>query len=244
MARRKKISNDEPKGDEWLATFSDMVTLLLTFFVLLYSMSTVDDQKMKQISEAFKTMMNGKSGETLLEYDLYNGQVPLIGGESDIEEFIDTEQTTQEKMYNELKKFVEENSLEGVIDILESERGILIQMRDNILFGTASSSLRNESLVILDKISSLIQDLPNDILVEGHSDNRPINTPQFPSNWELSTDRAVNVVRYFVESKGLNPKRFSAAGYGEYQPVAPNDTDDNMAKNRRVNIVILANESE
>lgn len=240
MARRKKQQDDGLKGDEWLATYSDCITLLLTFFILLYAMASVDQQKMERLSQAFKTVMAGESGDTIMEYDLYNGKVPLIGGEADIEEVIDEAEMEQLKMYNDVKKFVDENNLNEVVDIIDSERGVVIQLRDNILFETSSSALREDSKYVLSKINSLIGSLPNHILVEGHTDNRPINTAQFPSNWELSTDRAVNVVRYFTETMGQSAGKFSAAGYGEYQPIAANDTESNMAKNRRVNILIMA----
>ena len=97
---------------------------------------------------------------------------------------------------------------------------------------------------ILNKLASIISPIDNPILIEGHTDNRSINTSKYPSNWELSTDRAVNVVRYFVEVMGQEPKRFSAIGYGEFQPVASNDTYENMSKNRRVDILIVTADKE
>lgn len=247
MARKKGAPQDEPRGDEWLATYSDTITLLLTFFVLLYSMATVDTQKMKQMSEAFQVVMSGQKADSIMQYDLYNGQVPLIGGESPIEELPDEAidgDVVEESMYFQVKKFVEEYDLSEVVDIINSERGIVIQLRDNILFETSSSALRNDSKVVLDKISTLIGSLQNNIIIEGHTDNRPINTSKFPSNWELSVDRAVNVVRYFVENKSLTASRFSAAGYGEFQPIEPNNTVENMARNRRVNILIMTTDGE
>ncbi|MBB6714626.1 flagellar motor protein MotB [Clostridium gasigenes] len=240
MARKKKQQEGGLTGDEWLATYADCITLLLTFFVLLYAMSSVEQEKMDSLSQAFKTVMAGESGDTIMKYDLYNGTVPLIGGEADIETPVDDAATAQQQMYDNVKKFVEENNLEKVVEIINSERGIVIQLRDNILFETSSSILRGDSKEVLGKINSLIGSVPNQILVEGHTDNRIINTSKFPSNWELSVDRSVNVVRYFIENMGQNPARFSAAGYGEYQPVAANDSEENMAKNRRVDILIMA----
>lgn len=239
---RKKVQRDEPSGDEWLATYSDCVTLLMTFFVLLYAMSSVDEAKMKALSQAFRSVMAGESGDSILEYSLYNGDVPLIGGEIPTDD-IDGDKI-EESMYQKVNKFVEEHELESVVEIIESERGIVIQLRENILFETAKSSLRNDSKEILSSIAKLISSLDNNIMVEGHTDNRPISTADFPSNWELSVDRAVNVVRYFVETEGINPRRLSATGYGEYQPVANNDTEENMARNRRVNILIMTNDNE
>ena len=189
-------------------------------------------------------MMSGEGGNNLLEYNLYNGEVPLIGGET--EEAIEggEELTEQKKLYNNLKKFVADNNLQGVVEIIDDERGIAMQLRDNILFETSSSDLREESKEILDKLLTIISPMDNPILIEGHTDNRAIKTSKFPSNWELSADRAVNVVRYFVEVRGQDPKRFSAIGYGEFQPVAPNDSYEGMAKNRRVDILIVTADKE
>lgn len=244
MARKKKNSEGGLKGDEWLPTYADTVTLLLTFFVLLYSLSSVDAEKTKSVGQAFTSMMEGNAGTSLLEYNMYNGEVPLIGGETP--DYIEggEELTEQQRMYKDVKKFVNDNNLSSVVDIIDDERGIVIQLRDNILFETSSSDLREDSKEVLNKISSLIASLENPIFIEGHTDNRPINTSRFPSNWELSADRAINVVRYFIEVEGQDPKRFSASGYGEFHPVAPNDTYENMAKNRRVDILIMTTEEE
>lgn len=239
---RKKVNRDEPKGDEWLATYSDCVTLLMTFFVLLYAMSSVDENKMRALSQAFRTVMAGEAGDTILEYSLYNGDVPLIGGEIPTDT-IDGEKI-EESMYYQVSKFVDEHDLEAVVDIIESDLGVVIQLRDNILFETSKSDLRSESKEILDSIAALISSMNNNIVVEGHTDNRPINTAEFPSNWELSVDRAVNVVRYFVENGKIDPSRLSATGYGEFQPIVDNDTEENMEKNRRVNILIMTNDKE
>ncbi len=239
---RKKVNRDEPKGDEWLATYSDCVTLLMTFFVLLYAMSSVDENKMRALAQAFRSVMAGEAGDTILEYSLYNGDVPLIGGEIPTDT-VDGEKI-EESMYYQVSKFVADHDLEAVVDIIESDLGVVIQLRDNILFETSKSDLRSESKEILDSISGLISSLNNNIVVEGHTDNRPINTAEFPSNWELSVDRAVNVVRYFVENGKIDPKRLSATGYGEFQPIVDNDTEENMEKNRRVNILIMTNDKE
>ena len=239
---RKKVNRDEPKGYEWLATYSDCVTLLMTFFVLLYAMSSVDENKMRALAQAFRSVMAGEAGDTILEYSLYNGDVPLIGGEIPTDT-VDGEKI-EESMYYQVSKFVADHDLEAVVDIIESDLGVVIQLRDNILFETSKSDLRSESKEILDSISGLISSLNNNIVVEGHTDNRPINTAEFPSNWELSVDRAVNVVRYFVENGKIDPKRLSATGYGEFQPIVDNDTEENMEKNRRVNILIMTNDEE
>ena len=239
---RKKVQRDEPSGDEWLATYSDCVTLLMTFFVLLYAMSSTDEAKMRALSQAFRSVMAGEGGDSILEYNLYNGDVPLIGGETPTDT-VDGE-NIEESMYYQVSKFVKEHELEAAVEIIETEQGVAIQVRESILFETSKSTLREDSKEVLASIAELLSSIDNTIVVEGHTDNRPISTAEFPSNWELSVDRAVNVVKYFVENTGIDPKRLSATGYGEHHPVVPNDTEENMAKNRRVNILIIADDKE
>lgn len=243
MARKKKDDSGGLTGNEWLGTYSDCVTLLLTFFVLLYSMSSVDAEKVQSISKAF-SLMSGQAGDTFLEYDLYEGSQPIIGGEGKSEEILDTVEGESQTMYKDVKDFLDENELNSIVSISEDERGVILKVKDNILFESGKATLIENSQEILNKINALISTLPNSIIIEGHTDNVPISNSNYPSNWELSTQRAVNVVRYFVEKNNQNPSRFSAAGYGEFKPDVENNSDENRARNRRVNILIVANNKE
>lgn len=241
MARKKK-KGEEGGGATWLDTYADTVTLLMTFFVLLYSMSTLDEAKFQQLSSAFNEVMSGKAADSILQYNLYDGEVPLVGGESKVESTDASKvEDAAEKTYEEVKEFVEKNNLSEGIKVIPNEKGVNLQLKDSILFETGKADLKANSKEVLDQISYLIANLPNDIEVEGHTDNVPINTSEYHSNWELSTNRATTVVRYFVEVKHLNAARFSAAGYGEYHPLVPNTSDENRAQNRRVNILICTN---
>lgn len=148
-------------------------------------------------------------------------------------------------MYDKVKEYLEKNKLTAdIADVTSDKRGVIIELRDNILFDTGKATLKPESKEVLNKINALISTLPNNIVVEGHTDNIPISNSKYPSNWELSTMRATTVVRYFTEVGGEDPSKISAAGYGEYKPVVENTTDENRAKNRRVNILIVANNEE
>lgn len=243
MARRNKqrSQSDEPKGDEWLATYSDCITLLLTFFVLLYSMSSVNEDKLKAISAALQSVLSGSSADSILEFNMNNGEVPVEGSEiklddNDIFEEVDENAV----MYEKIKKFVEEHGLEDIVEIREDKRGIVMQLRDSILFESGKAELIMESKKILSTIGDMLNTIDNNIVVEGHTDNLPINTYKYASNWELSAARAVNVVKYFVEEEKLSASRFTASGNGEYQPIVENNSEENRAKNRRVNILILA----
>ncbi len=242
MARKKK-SGQGPAGATWLDTYCDTVTLLMTFFVLLYSMSSLDSEKIKQLSNAFNQVMAGKSASSILEYNLYDGEVPLVGGESKYEAQT-TDQSTSQQTYDEVNEYVQDNQLNDVLSIVQDERGIILQMKDSILFETGEANLKPESKAILDKVSDLIATMPNNIIIEGHTDNVPIKTSQFDSNWELSGTRAIKVLRYFTETKNLSPDRFSASGYGEQKPVTGNSTEEERALNRRVNILIVASNEE
>ena len=246
MARKKKQDDGGLTGDEWLGTYSDCVTLLLTFFILLYSMSTVDAAKVQAISEAF-SMMTGREADSILEFQQYDGNQPVIGGETKYENLGEesSEEEVQSKMYDKVKEYLEKNKLTAdIADVTSDKRGVIIELRDNILFDTGKATLKPESKEVLNKINALISTLPNNIVVEGHTDNIPISNSKYPSNWELSTMRATTVVRYFTEVGGEDPSKISAAGYGEYKPVVENTTDENRAKNRRVNILIVANNEE
>lgn len=138
-----------------------------------------------------------------------------------------------------IKEYVDTNDLGNKISVWLDERGLMIRFLDTTLFDLGQADLKPEARLILDNVAQILVSMPNRIRVEGHTDDLPINTYRFPSNWELSTNRATTVVRYFIEHHGLSPEQFSAAGYGEWHPVAPNDTVEQRAQNRRVDIVIL-----
>ena len=247
MARKKK-KKVEIAGATWLDTYADTITLLMTFFVLLFSMSTLDAAKFKEIARAFNSVFAGESGDSILEFDIYNGEAPIIGGEvkdeSNMEKVDPNGVASEESTYDEVKEFVQANDLASIVEITSDERGVIIQIKDSILFEVGKAELKADSLDVLNKINALIATLPNNIIIEGHTDNVPISTYQYPSNYELSGARAAIVLRYFTEEMKQNPSRFVFQGYGETKPIRPNDNDENRAKNRRVNILIVANNKE
>jgi chemotaxis protein MotB len=117
-------------------------------------------------------------------------------------------------------------------------RGLVIHLPELLFFNSGEASFRQDGQPLLDKLAGILIKIPNHVVIEGHTDDRPIHTPQFPSNWELSTHRATNLVRYFIETHHLSPTRFTAAGYGEYAPMADNDSEANRRLNRRVDVII------
>lgn len=240
MSKRKKAPESEINTEAWLATYADTITLVLTFFVLLYSYSSVDSVKFKQLTNSLSSVFTGQNSNSILQFN-YNGEVPIVGPPQNMGP---QEGGEQDQMYNKVKNFVDSNNLKDAVKIKKDSRGIIMELKDSILFDIGKADIKEESKPILDKLSVLMASLSNEITVEGHTDNVPIHNYEFASNWELSTQRAVNVLKYFVQNKGFAPNRFQAAGYGEHRPIAKNDTYENRAKNRRVNILISTGEKE
>lgn len=241
---RKKCPESKKGAPEWMATYGDMVTLLMCFFVLLFAFSSIDAQKFEAVMESFQGSAGVLSGgKSLSEAPFVFDAMP--------ESKTSKEQVIEMKKLEDLKEKVEEylekNDMEAQVDLELESRGLVIRFKDNVLFSPGSAVINEESYAILDFLAGLMLSeelISEEIRVEGHTDNVPINTPTHPSNWELSTNRATNVVRYFVEESGMAPIRISAAGYSEYRPIASNETIDGRAANRRVDIVVINKEAD
>lgn len=240
-----KKSKKEVRTDEWLGTFADTMTLLLTFFVLLYSMSTVNEQKFKQLSNSFQLMFNGSSSQNVLDFNTSSGEVPIVGQPEMTEGEKNSSQHMQDNVYEQVMEIVMENNLKSDVNVYEDEQGINIQMKETVLFNSGKANLLPESKEILSKINTIISNINNKIIIEGHTDNVPINSDIYPTNWHLSSARSISVMQYFINEKGnKNPERFMAVSCGEYSPIVPNDSDEHRAQNRRVNIIIVTNKKE
>ncbi len=238
---RKKSGKEEMRTDGWMATFSDTMTLLLTFFVLLYSFSTVDAAKFEQIASSLQSVLTGQTGKSVLDLNVKSGEVPLVGEPVPTT----TPNTDTEDVYQKVQAFVKDKKLENTVVIVSDSRGVVLQLKSNILFQSAKAEIIANSKPVLDSINALIATLPNDIVIEGHTDNMPISNFEYKNNWQLSSARALNVLEYFVNiKKQANPKRFKSVACGEYQPIVPNNSEVNKALNRRVNILIVASEKE
>ena len=225
MARRKK-KGDEIKTDGWMDTFADTMTLLLTFFILLYSISAVDSEKLKELSQA---LQHSLTGDTSIEevQSIDDLKVELEKG------------TKYEDLAAKLNKIIEQNSLTDEIKIREEDRGIVLELDESILFDPGKAHIKESSIPILDTIAKIIQETNNEIVAEGNTDNVPVNNTEYKSNWQLSADRALNIVDYLIEKKNIDPNRISIKGYGEFNPIAPNDNAENRSKNRRVDILVV-----
>ncbi len=236
-ARAAESSLRAKKSDEkletagmmrWLLTYADMITLMLALFIILFAMSTISRVKVqafaKQVSAGFNNVWTvnqppngGANGEASFEA---SSSIPAIA--------------------RELEKFVKKNHLENQVQIHAQARGLVITLlSDKSYYDSGSAVMRPETLHILDQIAPLLKRNGNEIAVEGNTDNVPISTSSYPTNWELSAARAVGVARHLVEADGISPTRVSAAGYGEFRPRNANGTEEQRQQNRRVDIVLL-----
>ncbi|HAE61913.1 MAG TPA: chemotaxis protein MotB [Eubacteriaceae bacterium] len=243
--RRKKSENGSSGGaPAWMATFSDMMTLLLTFFILLYSISTVDVQKFKDISYSLQAVLMGEGQPTIFEGQETTTDIPLEDQDKVVQDILEQSTIKEEtlKMYAQVQEYVNEHGLEADVNVSLNRSGVFVDIKEAILFESGEADLKTGGKEILNQLEGLFLQFPNEIVVEGHTDNVPIKTASYPTNWELSADRAVTVVRYLCEEKSVPERRLSAIGYGEHRPIADNDTASNRALNRRVNLLIIMDE--
>ena len=228
---KKKKTHEEPENHErWLLTYSDLITLLLGLFVILYAMSKVDAEKYAEVAAALGGVFGG--GES--------GKMTVMkGGNGVLELPIPVTSKEREEVQKQVEEGLQHDLKAGHITLTSDERGLTLHVAEELGFASGSAEPKREMLRVLDTLSAILRRLPHDIRVEGHTDDIPINTLMFRSNWHLSAARAVNTAYYLIESKGFSPEKVSVAGYGEFRPLVPNSNEPNRAKNRRVDIVIL-----
>lgn len=226
--KKKKCPECPPTGaPEYMLTYGDMMTLLVTFFVLLISFSSMQEAKFHQAIGSLK----GALGilKTDAGFTLRRLKIPAYSKKSDVGEH------EIKKVIEQLKEATEKKGTHEMVKIEQSKDRIHFEISNPMLFDSGRAELKSTSSNVLDKIASVLNLLDFEVRVEGHTDNVPINTPRYPSNWELSQTRALSVVKYFI-SKGVEPSRFQAIGYGKYRPIATNETPEGRALNRRVEI--------
>lgn len=145
----------------------------------------------------------------------------------------------KESLSEQLSQLIAENNYSKSIQLEENERGIIVHILDDVLFAPGQAVLSEQSKLVLKRLAEVIINIPNDLRIEGHTDNAPINTSRYPSNWHLSVDRALSTAYYLIQYEGIDPDKVSIAGYSEYRPIESNDSPAGRAKNRRVDLVIL-----
>ncbi|WP_447973753.1 flagellar motor protein MotB [Nitrospira sp. Kam-Ns4a] len=234
---RKPHHEEHENHERWLVSYADFITLLFAFFVVMYSISMINEGKFRIFSQSMKEALVPISDAPLSNrrYEIGTSESALIPAISPRMQFM-----RQVKAI--LAKTIGESEFKGRISVNEVEDGIMIAIADSLLFESGQAAVKPEALPLLaalaDALGTTTQPV-REIRVEGHTDNVPIRTAQFPSNWELSAGRAVAVVRLLTERFNLRPQQVSATGYAEFRPVADNLTVENRAANRRVEVTVI-----
>jgi chemotaxis protein MotB len=232
----KKKHEEHENHERWLVSYADFITLLFAFFVVMYSISSVNEGKFRTVSDSIKAALNPvvSPSNTLAPFTI--GQNKALMLKPDIE---DPKEPAVRRLRHILRSLKNETKLE-IIQLKELTNGdIVITLPDAVLFRIGESALRPEARPFIQAISEVLLELDRHVRVEGHTDNVPINTVQFPSNWELSATRAVMVVRTLSELYGVPSQNLSAVGYADSRPLTDNLIPEHRAKNRRVEIVVL-----
>lgn len=235
---RKRVEKDS--SERWLLTYADLITLLMIFFVIMFAMSQINETKFLSLQKSLQAAL------------AHSNHIPINQGSSSFLEaagtsgarngtpsnFHPTSNAQLDHLYQQVQNFIVQHHLQNNVQITNEQRGVQITLRDVVLFDTGKADIRPQAQGILGGLVPFLQQLNNPIVVEGFTDNQPISTPQFPTNWELSSARAIGVVRFLI-SQGVVASRLAGVGYGQYHALAKNDTAEHRQENRRVNIVIL-----
>lgn len=230
MRRRLKKEEEHENVERWMVSYADFVTLLFCFFTAMFAISNVDTDKLGKFVDSMRLAFN-VSGSRGNAFSVIEGVQVFVPADVDVETDV----------RDRLGILITESK--GSIDVKRDRRGVVISIADKMFFRSGDADLKDDAKEILDKVAKTLSQYPRNIRIEGHTDNVPINNRKYPSNWELSAARAINVAKYFLNSHNIQPGRISTIGYSEFKPVAPNDTPEGRAKNRRVDIVLL-NDSE
>ncbi len=253
--RKKSVLDESDNHERWLVSYADFVTLLFAFFVVMYSISSINSEKYKSLSHALEGAFSevkekkpvepevisriGDSLTTTQPIILENPTVEEIQKKNDLSIEILKERRQLQSISNQFESVLEPYIDNDLVNVKRHDFWIELEMNSELLFLSGEAELSNKAIPVLRKVADVVRKMPNVINIEGHTDNIPIDTVEFPSNWDLSSARATAVVREFVQNR-IPPKRLSAIGYGEFHPVADNTTEVGRFKNRRVVLVLMS----
>jgi chemotaxis protein MotB len=240
---RKKKQEEHENHERWLVSYADFITLLFAFFVVMYAISSVNEGKYKTLSasliEAFSNDPDkAASVETADQTGLNTiSTIPVATTVIPTDGVDPVQEEKMKEIANDILKVMEPLIKEGQVRVTQSRIGVSVEINAGVLFEPGQAVLEKQPVEVLKAVADVVETVPNMVMVEGHTDNTPIRSPVYPSNWELSSARASSVVRLFIEN-GVPPKRLTAIGYADQRPIFPNDTNEERAKNRRVTIRI------
>ena len=258
--KRRGAGHADHPDERWLLTYADMITLLMALFIVMFAISSVNTSKFEALSKSLQEASGGpiKGGEAILEtggspkgHEQPKVEPPVPAIQPLIQKEFDKEQekrnggaNSEDEQFRRTKRqldeFAVQNGLKDKLEIEITRRGLVIRLlTDNVLFDSGQAKIKPRALPLLGKIAQLLQvDTQHPINVEGHTDNVPIRSSTFPTNWELSTARASSVTRYLI-AKDAPAKRMGAVGYAQLHPIASNGSNSGRSRNRRVEIVLL-----
>ncbi len=241
MARKKKQQEAPPGAPLFMATYGDMVTLLLCFFVLLYSFSTLDVKKFEMLAASMQVAFNVQAGGSTntTPVSIQDGALQQGQGAASVQSAGQKTEISHQVLAM-VREAIKSEQLEDEIQIVANERGVSISMSEQVLFDESSAVLHPEAARILYKIGTILETMPNRISIEGHTDNVQPTGSIFKDNWDLSAARAAVVASYLNKSIGIAENRLQAVGLGSSSPVVPNDSPEHRSLNRRVDLVILS----
>ncbi len=258
MARKKRVE-DHVNHERWLVSYADFITLLFAFFVVMYSISSVNEGKYRVLSNTLENVFveskrsidpiqvgeisrgsgdSSKQGASGLEINLLElAPIETYTPPPVAEEIIETIEEISQLFNNSLSELIENDD----VIIKYGEDWLELEIKSRVLFESGESRLEKSAVPIVSKVATILNDYSNPIQVEGFTDNYPINTPRFPSNWELSAARAASVV-HLLDIEGIQASRMSAIGYGEFKPIADNSSKEGRQKNRRIVLLVLGSD--
>ena len=224
---KKYFENSKDYINRWVVSYADFTTVLLALFVFLFALSNNDNIKIKNFKDSIKKEFRQEK----------------IINKTAIDENENKDNVINETSKNDSLFELVKNNLgnDNKIEIIKSGKGITLRLKDTLLFDSASAEIKPNSLDTISDIANFLTTVDNPVIIEGHTDSIPIKNSIYATNWELSSARAINLIKYLTENYKLSPKRLSAVGYGEYAPIYDNTTNKGREKNRRVDIIILDN---
>jgi chemotaxis protein MotB len=245
MAQKHKRHEEHENHERWLVSYADFITLLFAFFVVMYATSTANEEKQKEFENSIKMELRLSGGggntnhtsiqEAMLELEMPLGQFPTKGGAGEAEDYV--KRAINKSMNGDQKK-------SSIQDIYSDAVGVRIALAAATFFPPGSAKLKMSSLEALDKVAEILKGTDKRVIIEGHTDDTPIEGALYPSNWELAAGRSSAVIRYFVKYHKIDGKRFISLSYGDQKPIVPNDTEEHRAQNRRIEVFIVTDDKK
>lgn len=236
--KSKKQHDEEHVDESWLLPYSDMLTLLLALFIVMFAMSKVDNQKMIKLSQQFNVIFTG--GKGMLNHSSENdSDIQPDNPSTSTKENSEVEQDKMTIIKNNLEQEIKSEGYSDKVKVSINGEGVNVSIQDTVIFNTGKADILNNFYPVLSQISNMIKSLDNEIRISGYTDNVPIENKEFRSNWDLSYMRASNVMNFMVNTGNIVPDKFSIQAYGQYRPKYDNSTEEGRAQNRSVDILIV-----